>query len=137
MKKYTLLVLLGISLNVFGATTEDNCLAVAIHKEASQTNVIDQKAVYQVIKNRMRKENKTACSVIKEPSQFSFVTKRTNWSATKPMLKKLSVAKNHPKVIGENVLWYHNTSVNPRWNRKLKLVKKIDGHRYYAKYKTS
>jgi spore germination cell wall hydrolase CwlJ-like protein len=121
--------------NVHIFSQDDHCTAVAIHKEASKTNRSDQRAVYQVIRNRMRHSRKTACGVIKEAGQFSFVRKGMNWTASSTMLLKLQQAESHKDVFGKNVLYFHNNKVHPSWTRHMKLVAIIGNHMYYAPIK--
>jgi spore germination cell wall hydrolase CwlJ-like protein len=75
MKYILTLFLLLFSINSFaGSTSEVNCLALAIYKEARSEPFKCQQAVAEVILNRKAHPEypDTVCKVIKQPGQFSW-----------------------------------------------------------------
>ncbi len=104
------------------------CMAVAIHKEASGEGLFGEKAVLDVIQQRMKEKHKTACQVIKEPGQFSWSTE--NISPTKKQLTRYKFVASIPPVV-KGARYFHNTSVSPKWARKMKVKAKIGRHYFY------
>lgn len=75
MKYILTLFLLIFSLNSFaGSTSEVNCLAAAIYKEARSEPDKCKQAVAEVILNRKEHPEypNTICKVVKQPKQFSW-----------------------------------------------------------------
>lgn len=106
------------------------CIALTLHKEAATEGLLGKKAVLDVLKTRMSESGKTACQVIKEPNQFSWVTKDTKFVATKEQLTTYRfVSKMKPVV--EGAKYFHNTSMKPSWTRKMKPKLKIRRHIFY------
>ena len=56
----------------YAHANDASCIAEAIYFEARGESVQGQKAVAQVILNRVKIKKKSACSVINEKNQFSF-----------------------------------------------------------------
>lgn len=133
MKIFIAIVMLCLSINCHSATKDEHCLAVAIYEEASKTSLQDQRAVYQVIVNRMKASDLSACQVVKAHKQFSFVTSHTKWVATQEMLSTLYTVRAMPKIFSSDILWFHANYVKPVWSKKLKLVYSTGIHKYYRK----
>ena len=112
-------------------TSEDMCKALTIYKEANTESLAGKRAVLDVIQNRMQKQNKTACFVIKQPKQFSWHKRGMKLHATKEMLTEFyKVDKMAP--VYKNAEFFHNTSVKPSW-KGLRRVGKIGGHIFYER----
>lgn len=105
-----------------------DCLAVAIHKEASGEGLLGQRAVLDTIQQRMKDKHKTACAIIKEPGQFIWDT--ADVKATKQQLTRYRfVAKMLPVVKGAT--HFHTSYSNPKWRKHMKFVGRIKHHLFY------
>ena len=131
MNKIIVTLLFFVPLSCLAATQDEHCLALAIYSEASKTVLQDQRGVYQVIINRMHVSNKSACAIIKERKQFSFVSPKTKWVATQEMLNKLYKIRTMPKIFSNDILWFHTHFVKPPWSYKFKMVYDTGVHKYY------
>ncbi len=127
--KYILIAFICTLWPLQAFSNESNCLAVAIHKEASGEGLFGQRAIVDVIQERMKEKHKTACQVIKEPGQFSWSTE--NISPTKKQLTRYKFVASIPPVV-KGARYFHNTSVSPKWARKMKVKAKIGRH-YFIK----
>ena len=105
-----------------------DCLAVAIHKEASGEGLLGQRAVLDTIQQRMKDKHKTACQIIKEPGQFSWNT--SDIKATKQQLTRYRFIAKIPPVVHE-ARYFHNTSDHPQWAKKMRVKAKIGKHLFY------
>lgn len=110
---------------------DSNCLAIAVHKEAAAGNKDDAKAVLQVIENRMRIQGKNACSIIKQPKQFSFVTEGMSWKATRKQLQYLNTLYEMEDVVSDKTVYFHHKRVKWKYAKQKKFVKQIGVHKYY------
>lgn len=109
-------------------TLQEQCLAVAIYKEAGSEPEAGKRAVLDVIRTRMKKRKKTACQIIREPKQFSWNT--AHIAPTKDMLLMLKrVDKMKPVVY--NAQYFHNISVSPRWSWNMPVKAKVGNHIFY------
>jgi N-acetylmuramoyl-L-alanine amidase len=125
------------------------CLARNIYYEAGNENFVGKVAVAQVTINRTKNENfpSSVCGVIGQKTKVKGKTFcQFTWHC-KPIPRKqdevlfrecLHIAKGvmagHFKAPGvEHALYFHNTSVNPKW--KLKRVAKIGNHIFYKPQK--
>lgn len=112
-------------------TQEDMCKALTIYKEANVESLAGKRAVLDVIQTRMRKQQKSACLIIKQPKQLSWVTRKTRLHATKEMLTTFyKIDKMAP--VYKNAEFFHNTSVHPNW-KGLRRIGKIGGHIFYER----
>ena len=53
--------------------TDEQCLSYAVYREASGQGIQTQRAVLDVILNRVKKERLGACKVLRKPSQFPYM----------------------------------------------------------------
>lgn len=105
-----------------------DCLAVAIHKEASGEGLLGQRAVLDTIQQRMKDKHKTACAIIKEPGQFSWDT--ADVKATKQQLTTYRfVSKMLPVV--EGAKYFHRKNIKPSWAKKMKVKLTLKNHIFY------
>jgi N-acetylmuramoyl-L-alanine amidase len=120
--------------------TETNCLATAVYFEARGESVEGQLAVARVVINRAASGRYPPdwCSVVKQPSQFSFVrhgqfpqadTNSDAWRKAEAVAE-LAAANVVPS-IGSGVLWYHADYVAPSWRNNLTEVEQIGAHIFY------
>jgi len=119
---------------------EANCIATAVYFEARGESLEGQLAVARVIMNRAASGQYPAswCSVVKQPSQFSFVrrgqfpaikTASAAWAKAQGVTR-LAMANVIPS-LSNDVLWYHANYVNPSWGHRLSMVQKIGQHIFY------
>jgi len=113
---------------------DDVCMAWAIHDEARGEPKQGQKAVYDVIKHRMKARNMTACEVVKQPSQFSGYKRGMKLVTDEAMLQRLDeVSKMRPVV--PNADYFHAKHVQPYWASKMKKVLTVGKHVFYTFHK--
>jgi len=107
------------------------CIAVTLTKEAATEGLLGKRAVYDVLRTRMKESGKTACQVIMQPNQFSW-TKGIG-TFPHPSKKELTtyrfVSKMRPVV--EGATHFHNLKVKPSWAKKMKPRLKIKQHIFY------
>lgn len=107
------------------------CKALTIYKEANTESLAGKRAVLDVIQNRMKRQNKSACLIIKQPKQFSWHKSGMKLHATKDMLTTFyRIDKMTP--VYKNAEFFHNTSVHPNW-KGLRMVGKIGRHIFYER----
>ena len=144
--------LVAQSLKVDHIKSEMACLKANIYFEARGEPFKGKAAVAQVTTNRVKDANypSSICKTVFQPKQFSW-THQLPWSQIqrimqgkiqhlKPadqeayydavMLAEKGV-KDEIRVIPEDVLHYHATSVNPNWASSFKKYGKIGKHVYY------
>jgi len=124
-----------------GADTSDEqfaCLASAVYFESRGEPLEGQLAVAEVILNRVRsgRFRDTICSVVTQPSQFSFVRRGLipqaprHSAAWQRAVAIAHIALNDlHDVTGEESLFFHATYVNPRWGRPR--IARIGNHIFY------
>lgn len=109
-----------------------DCLAIAVFKEANTESLRGQRAVLDVIYNRMRLTNKSACDIVKQRGQFSWVkTYKGNWKATQKQLHRLQKLDSLAPVV-PTATHFARKEVSNRWTRKFKRVAIIGNHAFYS-----
>ena len=123
-------MLLACILSPLQAFAKDSeCIAVAIHKEASGEGLLGERSVMDVIQQRMKDKRKSACQVIKEPGQFSWDT--TEIIATKKQLTRYKFVSSIPPVV-KGARYFHNKKISkPKWARKMPVKAVIGNHVFY------
>lgn len=121
------------------------CMAKNIYYEAAKESFEGKLAVAQVTMNRANSDlfPKNVCDVVyqkvNQTYQFSWVGEKVNpnvdkytWEECMIIAKKaLTEMKVHDRIYHTKSMYYHNTSVNPKW--KLKYVAKIGNHLFYTR----
>lgn len=114
------------------AASDRACMAIALHHEARGESLKGVRGVYDVIKSRMRHSGKSACQVVREPSQFSFVKRRMSWKPTYEMLYRLDSVVAMKRVVGKHTMWYYAVSIRkPAYLRGMVFVKQVGRHRFF------
>ena len=119
---------------------EANCIATAVYFEARGEALEGQLAVARVIMNRAASGQYPSswCSVVKQPSQFSFVrhgqfptvnTASAAWSKAQGVTR-LAMSNVIPS-LSNDVLWYHADYVDPSWGHRLSMAQTIGAHIFY------
>ncbi len=125
-----------------------SCLSKAIYFEARGEPERGQKAVAQVIMNRVRNSfhPDTVCGVVLEGEhlrnkcQFSFacdgipdvIRDAEKWREVQALAKKVFDGKIWLNEIG-NANQYHASSVNPDWARTMRKITTIGNHKFYLR----
>lgn len=122
------------------------CLAEALYFEARSESLEGQRAVAEVILNRVdsRKFPNTVCEVITQGAhrrnacQFSYNCDGRPERITEPRAferaKKiaLDMVGDRERTLTDGATHYHTSAVNPRWARKLTRTAKIGTHIFYS-----
>lgn len=112
------------------------CLADNIYHEARGEPFQGQLAVAQVTVNRFQSNRygRSICDTVHQPKQFSWTSNKPRardkkrWQTSYTMAQFVLRGYGLPKF---TALFYHNHSVNPRWNRNKPVVKVIHNHVFY------
>ncbi len=123
------------------------CLAEAIYFEARSESIQAQRAVAEVILNRVdsRRYPNTVCEVVnqgankKHRCQFSYncdglpetIHEKRAWNRAKDIAKEIVVAETRPLTNGAT--HYHTTAVRPFWSRSLSRTAKYGAHIFYKR----
>ena len=114
------------------------CLALAIYFEARGENLMGQKAVAQVVINRVEDARypDTVCGVVWEPKQFSFTHdgKPEKMYEVEARETAMQVAEEALQGNGLNITstHYHSNKVMPYWKTHYKLDGRVDNHYFYT-----
>lgn len=122
------------------------CLAEAIYFEARSESQIAQRAVAEVILNRVdsRRYPNTVCQVVnqgahrKHRCQFSYncdgvperISEPHAWKIAEKIAKEMMNAQTRPLTKGAT--HYHTTAVRPSWSRRLTKVGYFGNHVFYT-----
>jgi spore germination cell wall hydrolase CwlJ-like protein len=127
------------------AGREQQCLAEAVYYEARSERLPGQKAVAEVILNRVNSKHfpNTICGVVYQGAerttgcQFSFtcdgstgrMPKGKPWTSAKTVADHMIMGASAP------MTWrsthYHTTEVNPVWSKTLRQTRQYDTHVFY------
>lgn len=134
MIKYLFILALALPLTLSQGSVREipsdvHCKAVALWFEARGESPSGQRAVLDVIRNRMKESGKSACEVIKKPYQFSFVSPSTNWVANKQQLELWYKVKELDKTLDEEYYWFLRHDLRRVWMRNME-CKKIGLHKF-------
>lgn len=112
-------------------SSDASCIALTLHKEAATEGLLGKRAVFDVIKTRMKESGKTACQVILQPNQFSWTKGIETFPS--PSKKELTtyrfVSKMKPVV--EGAKYFHRKDIKPSWAKMMKPKLKIKSHVFY------
>jgi N-acetylmuramoyl-L-alanine amidase len=124
------------------------CLAQNIFFEARSESIQGQIMVAEVTLNRVSAENypDTICEVVYQKKQFSWthdgatdnpeklsLTERRAWRRVKHLAFALTL---YPELLEETgATHFHSTSVRPRWSHRLRHIKQVGNHVFYAQKK--
>lgn len=114
-----------------------SCIAMAVYFEARGESTVGQRAVAEVIMNRVSDPRwpSSACEVVKQSSQFSFYKAGKKYK-TDPSLYVQAEAVARGAMGGDTLntgaLYYHSTKVRPVWRHKLDALGTIGSHVFYT-----
>lgn len=124
------------------------CLATAVYFEARSEPLLGQFAVAEVIVNRAESDRfpDTICGVVTQDlgpapydCQFSFycdgkpevMSEKAAWERAKAIARDVLNTPDAPDVSG-GALFYHTTSVSPRWSRNMEVVASYGKHVFFS-----
>lgn len=126
-------------------TKQERCLAEAVYYEARSETRSGQKAVAEVVLNRIRSKHypDTVCGVVYQGSerrtgcQFSFTCdgsmdtapKGKSWERSKDVAAL--VLSGGVKPFTNGATHYHTTAVNPVWAANLRMTRRVGSHVFY------
>ena len=124
---------------------EENCLAEAVYYEARSETTDGQKAVAEVVLNRVghRAFPNTICEVVYQGAerttgcQFSFACDGSNaklpygkyWDKAQEIAANMMMGASAP--ITNRATHYHTTGVSPKWAPTLRKLRQFDTHVFY------
>ncbi len=122
-----------------------NCLAEAIYYEARSESIDGQKAVGEVILNRVKHKAfpNTICEVVYQGAerttgcQFSFtcdgstakLPRGRHWQEAQKIAAHMMLGASAP--LTNRATHYHTVSVNPKWSSTLRELRQYDTHIFY------
>ncbi|MBN9505206.1 MAG: cell wall hydrolase [Altererythrobacter sp.] len=121
-------------------TGDLQCLAEAVYFEARGEPLDGQLAVAEVVINRSQSGRFPAdyCSVVTQPAQFSFVRRgvipRPNIGSAAWSQAKAIAQIAHQDLWdsdAKDAMFFHATSVKPKWARRKTALTRIDTHVFY------
>jgi len=113
-----------------------SCIAMAVYFEARGESTMGQRAVAEVIMNRVSDHRwpSSACEVVKQTRQFSFYKAGKKYK-TDPSLYIQAEAVARGAMGGDTLntgaLYYHSTKVHPVWRHELEALGTIGSHVFY------
>ena len=126
-------------------TRETNCLAEAVYYEARSETTDGQKAVAEVVLNRVehRAFPNSVCAVVYQGAerttgcQFSFTCDGStaklpygkHWEKSQTIAKHMMIGANAP--LTNRATHYHTTGVSPKWAPSLRKLRKYETHVFY------
>jgi spore germination cell wall hydrolase CwlJ-like protein len=132
---------------MISSSREAECLATNIYFEAGSESLDGKKAVAHVVVNRMKNPEfpKTACGVVYQGAntgtrscQFSWACDGMNkavkfsseaWQESKQIA--IAVLSGKKDDVTGGALYFHNTTVRPKWATRDKFLVQIGGHKFY------
>ena len=123
------------------------CLTEALYFEARGESLTGQVAVAEVILNRVdsKRYPNSICGVVKQGQQrrngcqFSYnCDGKKNIIGNKKVFERLGrlawiMMQGKPRTVTDRALYYHNTSVSPRWAKKFVRTARIGDHIFYRR----
>jgi len=123
------------------------CLTEALYFEARGESLTGQIAVAEVILNRVDSSlyPNSVCGVVRQGQnrrnacQFSYnCDGKSNRIGNRGLFNRLGkiawqMLQGKPRMLTGDALYYHNTSVRPRWTRKLVRTTRIGSHIFYRR----
>lgn len=110
------------------------CLEKAVHSETRGVHG-GPETVVAVILNRTTHPGfpDTPCAVIYQKGQFTGI--RNVKQANEASARAVKQALERRDSLNKDVLYFHNTSVYPKWANRLKKITKIGRHIFYGERK--
>lgn len=115
------------------------CLTEALYHEARGESVAGQRAVAEVILNRVDHPAfpRSVCGVVNQPKQFSYkgrVGKMRDRAALNRARKIAAEAlAGAPRSLTGGATYFHTTYVKPSWSRRMTRTTRIGAHVFYRR----
>lgn len=115
------------------------CLTEALYFEARGESLSGQRAVAEVILNRVDHPAfpKSVCGVVNQSGQFSYKggslrmrDRAAAWRAQRVAQEALSGA---PRTLTNGATYFHTTGVRPSWSRRFVKTTRIGSHIFYRR----
>ena len=112
-----------------------DCLAQNIYYEARGESRVGQEAVSHVVVNRSRAWKRSVCSIVFQPSQFSWTMGArkspfgNSWTLARDIAQNTLEHKNVDPTGG--ALYFHSLSVHPSWAKQKTFLLQIGRHKFY------
>ncbi len=114
-----------------------NCLTEALYFEARGEPVAGQRAVAEVILNRVDHPRfpRSVCGVINQRGQFSYKTGSTKVRNRAAYSRAQRIAQEAlsgaPRSLTQGATYFHTTKVRPSWSRRFTRTTRIGAHIFY------
>lgn len=110
--------------------TEPMCFAAVIAHEARGESDRGKRAVYDVLRTRMKKQQKSCLQIATAHKQFSGFSVKQMYRVDRKMLQDYwKTAKMQP--VCKNCEWFHRWDVRTAWQDSVVRVRQIDNHVFY------
>lgn len=122
-----------LALPTFASTAYNTaCIESVAYYEANTEGFEAMLAVASVVMNRAGNDYNKVCKVVKSPSQFSWVGKKTikRFENTRHVAQLVQSGFLHPKF--KKATHFHDTSIKPEWAKKMVYVGRIKRIKFYA-----
>lgn len=112
------------------------CLAEALYFEARGEGSQGQRAVAEVILNRVDHPRfpKTVCGVVNQRGQFTYnKNARIREKGTFARVQKVAMAalSGAPRTLTDGATYFHTRAVKPSWSRRFERTTRIGSHIFY------
>ena len=112
------------------------CLAEALYFEARGEGAQGQRAVAEVILNRVDHPRfpKTVCGVVNQRGQFTYnKNARIREKGTFARVQKVAIAalSGAPRTLTDGATYFHTRQVKPSWSRRFERTTRIGSHIFY------
>ena len=134
MKRLLACFLLAIAtLSAHAKPVSDNaCLASVIFHEAQTEGLEGQRAVYDVVQNRMLVTRSSCYKVVTARGQFSWWPQKSFKKYDTDMRILLTRVREAPKMLVKGEQYFFQKQLRPKWARKMK-CKTVGNHKFCHK----
>ncbi|WP_347265649.1 cell wall hydrolase [Paracoccus sp. (in: a-proteobacteria)] len=118
------------------STRDLQCLSEALYFEARGEGVQGQRAVAEVILNRVDHPRfpKSVCGVVNQRGQFTYnKNARIREKGTFARVQKVAVAalSGEPRTLTNGATYFHTKAVRPSWSKRFERTTRIGSHIFY------
>ncbi|KGJ06762.1 Cell Wall Hydrolase [Paracoccus halophilus] len=112
------------------------CLSEALYFEARGEGANGQRAVAEVILNRVDHPRfpQTVCAVVNQRGQFTYnKNARIRDKGTYARVRKIAIAalSGAPRTLTNGATYFHTRAVSPSWSRRFERTTRIGAHIFY------
>ncbi|MDS9467178.1 cell wall hydrolase [Paracoccus sp. MBLB3053] len=117
------------------SSTDLQCLSEALYFEARGEGSQGQRAVAEVILNRVDhpKFPKTVCGVVNQKGQFTYRKTRIREQGAFVRAQKIATTalQGGPRNLTKGATYFHTRAVRPSWSRRFERTAHIGSHYFY------